>query len=455
MAIKNAITDINTVMIKSLLDRLAQCLLSRRCLGLVFSVALTMPLSLNAIDNQKQLETVQQNIAEKEESVQQQKQQQNTLQEQLKQQENTIALASRTLHETQITLKQLNKEITNLTNSMQKLQIRQTAQQNALAKQLDAAFRQGRYKGWQLILNNEASQRRERILVWFSYLNQARHDSIEKLKQTRAELAEKKKILQEKQDQHKGLLDEQQTQKNRLELTRTERKKTLTTLEISLKKDQVTLAQLKQNETGLRDKIARAEREAEARAEREAEAHAEQEAIKLAKTETGETPDARPTVKAREKQKTRKSTPSYTPGAGERSLMNLPDGLGKPNGQAVWPVRGSVIHHFGESLQGELRWKGMVISAPEGTEVKAIADGTVLLADWLQGYGLVVVIEHGTSDMSVYGYSQNALVEVGAPVKAGQPIALVGDSGGQGYPALYLEIRRQGLAVNPQPWLGK
>lgn len=85
----------------------------------------------------------------------------------------------------------------------------------------------------------------------------------------------------------------------------------------------------------------------------------------------------------------------------------------------------------------------MVIAASEGTEVRAIADGRVILADWLQGYGLVVVVEHGKGDMSLYGYNQSALVSVGTRVRAGQPIALVGSSGGQGRPSLYFEIRRQ------------
>lgn len=127
-------------------------------------------------------------------------------------------------------------------------------------------------------------------------------------------------------------------------------------------------------------------------------------------------------------------------------------GLGRPAGQALWPVNGRVSHSFGETLQGELRWKGIVINAPEGSEVRAIADGRVLLADWLQGYGLVVVVEHGKSDMSLYGYNQSALVSVGSQVKAGQPVALVGTSGGQGQPSLYFEIRRQGKAVDPRPY---
>ena len=66
--------------------------------------------------------------------------------------------------------------------------------------------------------------------------------------------------------------------------------------------------------------------------------------------------------------------------------MSRTGGLGAPRGQAFWPVRGPTLHRYGEQLQGELRWKGMVIGASEGTEVKAIADGRVILADWLQGY---------------------------------------------------------------------
>ncbi|CAM3970966.1 murein hydrolase activator EnvC [Serratia silvae] len=424
---------------QTLPERSAPRKLTTICASVFFAGALLLPFTGNAAeDNKSQLKNIQQSIAEKEKAVKLQQQQRSSLQNQLKLQEKTIAQASRSLRDTQGTLDILGKDISGLNTSIAKLQKQQSTQQEILAKQLDAAFRQGQHSALQLVLSGEETQRSERMLAYFGYLNEARQQSIEQLKQTRKQLAEQKSSLVAKQGQQKSLLGEQQTQQQKLEQARSARKKTLTALEASLEKDQQRLVELRQNETRLRDQIARAEREARARAEREA-----REAAKV-----------REQVKVKEQQ-AKKTGTSYKPSEGERSLMARTGGLGKPAGQAVWPVRGRIEHRFGEQLQGELRWKGMVISAAEGSEVKAIADGRVLLADWLQGYGLVVVVEHGKGDMSLYGYNQSALVSVGAQVRAGQPIALVGTSGGQGTPSLYFEIRRQGQAVNPQPWLGR
>lgn len=405
-----------------------------RCANALCVGVLLLPALGQAEDNQAQLKTLQHDIAEKEKSVQEQQKQRSALVQQLKKQEQSISQASRQLHETRNTLSTLNKELTSLSASIAKLQSQQDKQQTLLSRQLDAAFRQGQHSALQLMLSGEESQRSERILAYFGYLNEARQKSIHDVQQTRVELAEQKRQLEQKQAQQKTLLGDQQQQQQTLEQAQSDRKKTLSTLESSLEKDQQQLTELRQNETRLRDQIARAEREAKARAEREA-----REAAK---------------IRAKEEQ-AKRSGSSYKPTEGERSLMARTGGLGRPSGQAIWPVNGRIEHRFGEPLQGELRWKGMVITAPEGTEVKAIADGTVLMADWLQGYGLVVVVQHGKGDMSLYGYNQSALVSVGAQVKAGQHIALVGTSGGQSQPGLYFEIRRQGQAVNPQPWLGR
>ena len=412
-----------------------RCNLSALSASLLCAGALLLPLYTSAADdNKSQLKSIQHNIAAKEKSVRQQKVQRSKLLDQLQSQEKVIAEASRKLRQTQQSLSRLNKEIASLNRSIARLQKQQTQQEDLLAQQLDAAFRQGKHSGLQLLLSGEENQRSERILSYFSYLNEARQKNIGTLQQTRRDLAAQKGDLLDKQNQQKSLLSEQQTQQSRLEQARAGRKKTLATLENALEKDQADLVEMRQNQSRLQDKIARAERAAKARAEREAR-EAEQ-------------------VRKRQAQAKAKGS-TYKPTENERSLMSRTGGLGRPGGQAWWPVRGRIEHRFGEALQGELRWKGLVIDAPEGTEVKAIADGRVLMADWLQGYGLVVVVEHGKGDMSLYGYNQSALVSTGDRVTAGQPIALVGTSGGRGTPSLYFEIRRQGQAVNPLPWLGR
>ncbi|MBJ9332613.1 murein hydrolase activator EnvC [Citrobacter freundii] len=385
-------------------------------------------------DERDQLKSIQADIAAKERAVRQQQQQRSTLLAQLKAQEQAIAVAARQLRETQNSLAQLNAQIAEMNAALAKLEKQRAAQERSLAAQLDAAFRQGEHTGIQLILSGEESQRGQRLQAYFGYLNQARQETIAQLKQTREEVDSQKAELEDKQSEQQTLLYEQRAQQAKLEQARNERQKTLSSLESSIQQGQQQLGEMRANESRLRNSIARAEAAAKARAEREArEAQA---------------------VRDKQQDASRKGS-TYKPTESEKSLMSRTGGLGSPRDQAFWPVRGPTLHRYGEQLQGELRWKGMVIGASEGTEVKAIADGRVILADWLQGYGLVVVVEHGKGDMSLYGYNQSALVSVGTQVRAGQPIALVGSSGGQGRPALYFEIRRQGQAVNPQPWLGR
>jgi septal ring factor EnvC (AmiA/AmiB activator) len=401
---------------------------------LLGAVLISASVGCFADDTHQQLRVIQANIAAKEKIVKEQKQQRGTLLAQLQDQEKEIAAASIELRDTQAVLTGLNKEIASVSTAIDKLLKQQKAQENILAQQLDAAFRMGQHKGVQLILNGDESMRSQRILTYYGYFNQARQNSIENLKQTRNDLATQRNILQGKQAQQKKLLATQQQQQQRLEQARVSRQQTLTALESSLHKDEQSLNELRANETRLREKITAAESAARNRDDQEAREVA--------------------SVRAKE-QAAKRSGSTYKPTESERELMSRSGGLGRPAGQHIWPVRGDVLHRFGEHLQGELRWKGIVISAHEGSEVHAIADGRVLLADWLQGYGLVVVIDHGQGDMSLYGYNQNALVSVGNQVKAGQAIASVGASGGQGQPSLYFEIRRQGRAVNPQVWLGK
>ena len=95
----------------------------------------------------------------------------------------------------------------------------------------------------------------------------------------------------------------------------------------------------------------------------------------------------------------------------------------------------------------------MLIGAPAGSQVKAVADGTVVFSDWMTGYGMILIIDHGNGYMSLYAHNDGLLREAGDSVKRGDAVATVGTSGGQDVPALYFELRRNGSPVNPSGWL--
>jgi septal ring factor EnvC (AmiA/AmiB activator) len=126
---------------------------------------------------------------------------------------------------------------------------------------------------------------------------------------------------------------------------------------------------------------------------------------------------------------------------------------GKPLGKGRWPVPGQMLADFGQSRAGgKMRWDGVLIAAPAGTEVRAIRPGRVVYADWLPGLGLLMVLDHGDGYLSLYGHNQDLTRQVGDRLADGDVFAHVGDTGGQARPALYFEVRRNGRPVNPRQW---
>lgn len=119
------------------------------------------------------------------------------------------------------------------------------------------------------------------------------------------------------------------------------------------------------------------------------------------------------------------------------------------------PAKGRLRRLFGRVRQGQVRWKGILFQGEEGSEIKAIQTGRVLFSEWLRGFGLVMIIDHGKGYMSVYGYNQALLKQPGDTVRRGETVALMGQSGGQTRPYLYFEIRRKGIPVNPTAWLSQ
>jgi murein hydrolase activator len=123
-------------------------------------------------------------------------------------------------------------------------------------------------------------------------------------------------------------------------------------------------------------------------------------------------------------------------------------------GRLHLPVSGRIANRFGKPRpEGGTTWKGLLILAPEGAEVKSVAAGQVVYADWLRGFGNLLVVDHGDGFLSVYGNNQSLLRETGDSVKPGEPVATVGSSGGNPESGLYFELRYQGQAFDPLRWV--
>lgn len=119
-------------------------------------------------------------------------------------------------------------------------------------------------------------------------------------------------------------------------------------------------------------------------------------------------------------------------------------GLSDRKGQLSPPVAGTRRNRAG---------RGILIEAREGEDVRAVAGGKVAFADWLRGYGLLLIIDHGSGFMSLYGHNQSLLKAEGETVAAGDTIASVGNTGGQSNPGVYFELRHEGQHLDPSKWL--
>ena len=125
-------------------------------------------------------------------------------------------------------------------------------------------------------------------------------------------------------------------------------------------------------------------------------------------------------------------------------------------GKLPWPIMGPVANAFGQSRAGgNMRWQGIFISAEEGHEVAAIHRGRVAFADWLRGFGLLTIIDHGSGFMSLYGNADVLYKQSGDWVEGGETIASAGKSGGQTNSGVYFEIRAEGRPRDPISWLAK
>lgn len=342
------------------------------------------------------LSDVQQAIKEKQSTINKTVKDRSALEKQLKLDDVAIGKSAKAINQTTTELTEVQQKITELEQSKNVLIKQKKRQEQLLAQQLRTAYSSGHHDYLKLILNQEDPAKVQRTLTHFNYLNDARIKEIEQFQETLSELLLVTTEHEEKVASLKQLQQQQTQQKLALENNKKARASTIAALNETLLTSKQQLSQLQKEEDNL---VAALKRLA----------------------------------------------------ALSRPPANL-SGLSKLKKKLRWPVKGNIVRSYGSQKQGYLTWKGVLMTAPLGRQVTTIHDGKILFADWLKGYGLVTVIDHGDGYMSLYGHNQTLLKNVGDRVEEGEPIALIGQSGGQNRPALYFEIRHKGKAVNPKFW---
>ncbi|HHQ4930393.1 TPA: murein hydrolase activator EnvC [Aeromonas hydrophila] len=406
----------------------------------------------------QQLGAMQSQIKEQQQTIKLSKQELAKLNTQLKADEQAISAAAAKLEQTKQQLRENQQKLVGLQQDKLDLEQQARHQKQLLAKQAESAFTAGNHDYLKLLLNQQDPAKLSRSLDYYDYLNKARIEAIEALRATRTKLAKNQQATKETESRLQSLLSEQQQHHQSLLASQQSRAKVRNQLQQSVQDDEQKLSKLVKAEKTLKARLEelrrqREEQERRERAERErlAKLKAEQERQrKLAEQRRAEQQRL-----AAQQQQPAEEVASSKPERGSGiSSAGYYSGL-KTNGSLRWPVQGPILIAYGSPRTAELKWKGTLIGASEGTQVKAVAPGQVVYADWLDGFGMLLVIDHGRGYMSLYGHNQSLLRQVGQNVEQGEPVALVGDSGGQDRPGLYFEIRYQGEAINPTKWLAK
>lgn len=143
----------------------------------------------------------------------------------------------------------------------------------------------------------------------------------------------------------------------------------------------------------------------------------------------------------------RESIEKIAIGGDERSFGEL-------KGRLPWPTKGNISRRFGSNQDG-MRYEGILVAQKSGQSVRAVHHGRVVFSDWLRGYGLLTIVDHGGGYMSLYGHNESLLRDVGEWVSAGDQLATVGSSGGSNLPGLYFAVRYKGNSTDPLKWLAR
>jgi septal ring factor EnvC (AmiA/AmiB activator) len=369
-------------------------------IGLALSQANPVLANVDPVATKKELTKIQSRINDLQKEIKHTQSRRSATEKALQKAEQAISDTRRKLNQANRDLASSEAKLRELRQHQQELNQARDAQKSALRQDINAAYRTGRQEYVKLLLNQERPDEMARLMKYYDYFHQARMQRIKTFNETLANIRDNEISINEEMAQLANLKDSLAQEQAHLEEAKRERKLALAKLESSLKDGTSRVATLKSNQNELEEILHRV----------------------------------------------------------QATLNDLPSNVGKQpfgklQGKLAWPTKGSISKRFGNRREsGALRWNGVLISTKEGSQVKSVHHGRVVFSDWMRGFGMLTIVDHGDGYLTLYGHNETLLKSPGDWVNAGDVIAYSGRSGGQQSASLYFEIRKNGKPQNPARW---
>ncbi|MBI1175543.1 MAG: peptidoglycan DD-metalloendopeptidase family protein [Sideroxydans sp.] len=349
------------------------------------------------------------------------------LQQELEKTSESKSEAADALRESERAISESNRKLNNLsqqqhqaTRTLEQMQQKSAllekdvqSQQALLGELLYQQYLGGRQEYLKLLLNNHDPNQTARELQYYEYIARGRAAWLNTLRANLAQINSLTDQTKQKSEEIAALQNEEQVQKKHLEDDKRAHRQVLNKIATQLKQQRREMDRLQRNENRLSQLVEKLSRI-------------------LAQPQ----------------------------GSGVFSNSKLPDDRfdGKPfaslKGKLTLPVRGEVTNRFGTPHpDSRVLWKGLFLRAASGQAVKAVAAGRVVFADWLRGFGNLLIIDHGKGYMSLYGNNETLYKQVGDTLRGGDTVAAVGNSGGNENSGLYFELRYEGKPLDPMQWV--
>ncbi len=351
--------------------------------------------------------------------------------------EAAISDANRSLRELAAEQQQTESRLTQLTEEKKQLDQSVRDQQQRLAALLREQYVTGNENRIKLLMSGDNPNRINRELQYMSYVSEAQAKLIAQLRTTLQAVETNREATQNAKDELDEIAQEKRAHKGHLEKEKSRRAAVLSKISSRLAAQRKEATQLQRNQerlSALVDRLGKLIAE-----QKKAAARKKRPTKPVAKT-------SRPTKSSREQPLVNQDEPSDDDAAPEGAFASQ-------KGKLKLPVRGSITAKFGNKRDDGPGWKGVFIRTGEGAEIKAIAPGKVVFADWLRGFGNLIIVDHGSQYMTIYGNNQTLFKRAGDTVKGGDVIAGAGNSGGNEHSGLYFEMRHRGRAFDPLGWV--